>query len=49
MEEARAALKEELRLEPDISIGKIRFELSVADPDFLERYFDALRKAGLPE
>jgi len=49
LEEARAALEEELRLEPDISIEKIRFELSAMDPDFLDRYCDALRKAGMPE
>jgi len=49
LEEARAALEEELRLEPDISIEKVRFELSATDPDFLERYCDALRKAGMKE
>jgi TolB-like protein/Tfp pilus assembly protein PilF len=49
LEEARAALEEELRLEPDITIQKIRFELSSADPDFLDRYFNALRKAGMRE
>jgi tetratricopeptide (TPR) repeat protein len=48
-EEARWALKEELRLEPDITIQRILLEMPWADPDFLERYLDGLRKAGLPE
>jgi adenylate cyclase len=50
LEEARTALREDLRLVPDESISKIKTQISsIADPDFLERYFDGLRKAGLPE
>ena len=48
-EEARSALAEELRLEPDMTISKMKLEPWEAKPDFVERYFDALRKAGLPE
>jgi adenylate cyclase len=50
LEEARGALQEDLRLVPDESISKIKTQISsIADPDFLERYFDGLRKAGVPE
>ena len=49
LEEARTALREDLRLVPDESISRIRTQIPVADPDFLERYFDGLRKAGLKE
>ena len=49
MEDARAALEEDLRIEPDITIEKVRLGLPFADPDFLERYFDGLRKAGMKE
>jgi TolB-like protein/tetratricopeptide (TPR) repeat protein len=48
-EEARSALAEELRLEPDMTISKMKLEPWDAKPDFVERYFDALHKAGLPE
>jgi adenylate cyclase len=50
LEEARTALQEDLRLVPDESISKIETQVSaIADPDFLERYLDGLRKIGLPE
>jgi adenylate cyclase len=49
LEEARKALREDLRLNPEESISRIKAQIPVADPDFLERYFDGLRKAGLPE
>jgi tetratricopeptide (TPR) repeat protein len=48
-DEARAALEEALRLEPDLSIAKVRSQNPTTDPDFLERWLDGLRKAGLPE
>jgi adenylate cyclase len=49
LEEARAALAEALRLEPELTTAKIRSELRVADPSFMEPYVDGLRRAGLPD
>jgi adenylate cyclase len=49
LEEARTALREDLRLVPDESISSIKAQIPVADLDFLERYFDGLRKAGLKD
>ena len=50
IDEARAALAEVLRVEPDLTLGKLRDRFSpTTDPDPLERFLDALRKAGLPE
>jgi hypothetical protein len=49
MEEARIALREDLRLAPDESVSRIRAQMPEADPVFLEPYLDGLRKAGLPE
>jgi TolB-like protein/Tfp pilus assembly protein PilF len=48
-EEAQRALEEELRLEPEITIGRLKLEAWDATDDFKARYFDGLRKAGLPE
>jgi adenylate cyclase len=49
MDEARDAMQEVFRLEPDVTLAKVRVQLSASDPDYLERYFDGLRKAGMPE
>jgi adenylate cyclase len=49
LEEARTALEESLRLQPGFSLDTYERMLSSADPDFTERYFDGLRKAGLKE
>jgi tetratricopeptide (TPR) repeat protein len=51
LDDARRAVEEELRLEPEISISKLMSEPwnPWADPDFRERYADGLRKAGLKE
>ncbi len=50
IDEARAALAEVLRVEPDLTLGKVRDRLSpTVDPDPLERFLDGFRKAGLPE
>jgi hypothetical protein len=49
MEEAKMALQEDLRLNPTESVSFIRGQVPYADPDWLERYLDGLRKAGLPE
>ena len=48
LEEARAALGEMLRLGP-FSASTFRATYPAADPDFVERYIDGLRKAGLKE
>ncbi len=47
--EARSALEEELRLEPDLTLSKVRHQNPSTDPDYLERWLDGLRKAGLKE
>jgi adenylate cyclase len=49
IEKAQAAGKELLRLNPEFSLPGLRLFLSAADPVFVERYIDGLRKAGLPE
>jgi TolB-like protein/Tfp pilus assembly protein PilF len=49
LDEAREALAEELRLEPDLTLEKVRSQNPTTDPDFLERWLDGLRKAGLKE
>jgi len=49
LEEARSALGEELRLEPDLSLQKVRRQSGISESDFLERWLDGLRKAGLQE
>jgi adenylate cyclase len=51
LDEARAALEEERRREPDLSLAKVRRENETlgTDPEFLERWLDGLRKAGLEE
>jgi adenylate cyclase len=48
MEEAAAAVKETLRLEPKTSIASTRARLSFHRDAFLDRYCTALEKAGLP-
>ena len=50
MEEARQALKDLLEVAPELSIRS--FEQASAwipDREFIDRYFRAIRKAGLPE
>jgi len=53
IDEARAAVAEMLRIDPDLTLEKVKGEdLRVNpnfDPDFIERQIDGLRKAGLPE
>ena len=51
LDEARRALEEELRREPEISITKVMSEpwSPYAAPEFRERYVDGLRKAGMKE
>ena len=48
-DEARRAMQEMLTIDPEFSLATDRVILSTADPAFVERLFDGLRKAGLPE
>ena len=48
-DEARTALQAVLRLQPDVSVGHVRLDLSSADPEFMGRFLDGLRKAGMKE
>jgi tetratricopeptide (TPR) repeat protein len=49
LDEARAALEHELRLEPDLTLAKVRRQNPTTHPDFLERWLGGLRMAGLRE
>ena len=49
VDEARKALREMFLLDPKFSLATDRVILSTADPAFVERLFDGLRKAGLKE
>ena len=44
--DARAAVADMLRLQPDLSFDGLRQFFAAASPDFVERMFDGLRKAG---
>jgi TolB-like protein/Flp pilus assembly protein TadD len=50
-EEARAQASEVLRLDPDFSVSeqKLRVGSSIKNKNQAKKYYDALRKAGLPE
>ena len=50
-DDARQALAEQLRREPEISITKVMSEPwnPYAAPEFRDRYIEGLRKAGMPE
>jgi hypothetical protein len=49
--EARAAIDEMLRINPDLTLVSVReqFRRMNANPDLAERWLVALRTAGLPE
>jgi tetratricopeptide (TPR) repeat protein len=49
LEEAQRALEEELRLNPGLSLRRVRQQNPTTDPDFLARWLEGLRQAGLPE
>ena len=49
LDEARAALEQLTRLEPDYSLANAEASFSGAVPSLLERHLDGLRKAGLKE
>ncbi len=44
--DARAAVADMLRLQPDLSFDGLRQFFAPASPDFVERMFDGLRKSG---
>lgn len=46
LDEARQALEEMLRVQPQFSLDSFKYILASADPDFTQRLIDALRKAG---
>ena len=47
MEEARDAVAEVLRLQPDFSLSVAESMFTATTPDYKQRFFDGLRKAGL--
>jgi hypothetical protein len=49
LDEARGAVGELMRLNPDFSLAGVRLLISGADPAFAELVIDSLRKAGLRE
>jgi tetratricopeptide (TPR) repeat protein len=49
MDEARTAMQESLRLNPALSLARLKLLLAAADPAFVEGVIGALRRAGLPE
>jgi adenylate cyclase len=49
LDEARQALEIGTRIDPDLSLAKVRAQNPTTHPDFLERWLDGLRKAGLKE
>lgn len=49
IQEARSALEEMLRQQPDFTVARFKLTVASADPAWLERYIDGLRKAGLKE
>jgi len=48
-EEANKATKKVLRVDPNFSVGIYATTMPLKNQDVLDRYLDALRKAGLPE
>ena len=49
LDEARAAVEQQLRIDPELSLAKVRSQNRATNSDFLERWLEGLRKAGLPE
>jgi adenylate cyclase len=49
IEEAQEALQQMTRREPQFSLETLKERLSGAKPNFVQRYVDGLRKAGLSE
>jgi adenylate cyclase len=49
IDEAKAALAEFLRLAPGSTVASTKAQVPLKKPEDLERYLEALRRAGLPE
>ena len=49
LDEARAAIEAARRVKPDLSASMIRRLMPHFHSEYLERWIEALRKAGLPE
>ena len=49
LDEARTDMAALLRLVPGLTISQVRLRVPVKAPEAMERWLDALRKAGLPE
>ena len=49
LDEARAEIEDARRLKPDLSLSVMRGLTPHFHPEYLERYIDAVRKAGLTE
>ena len=49
LDEARVAIEAARHVKPDLSLSEIRRLLPHLHPEYLERWIDALRKAGLQE
>ncbi len=47
--QARVAIEAARRVKPDLSLSVMRDILPHFHPEYMERYIDVLRKAGLPE
>jgi hypothetical protein len=46
VDKAQTALRELLRLQPDLSVTQLKTFFGIAKPDFLDRLIEGLRKAG---
>lgn len=49
LDEARAAISDALRKQPNLSVTTASAMLHPLHPEYKERFLDSLRKAGLPE
>ncbi len=49
LDEAQVAIEAARRVKPDLSLSVMRRLLPHLHSEYLERWIDALRKAGLPE
>lgn len=49
LDQGRLAVREAARLHPEFSLVQWRSGHTAYDPDFVERYADGLRRAGMPE
>ena len=49
VDEARETIDELLHLLPGLTVSQVRTMVPIKDPEAMERWLDALRKAGLPD